>query len=149
MASRRKSRILAFQALYAWEVSGPACAADLLEFPWVDEDKRGNLDAEALAFGRLLFSGCVESLGEVDQAIRASLVNWDMERLSRVDLAILRLSSYCLLFQRDIPSSVTIDEAVELAKEFGAPDSFRFVNGVLDGIRKSFDKAAQAAGAGS
>ncbi len=53
-----------------------------------------------------------------------------------MDLAILRLSAYCLLFQQDIPSSVTIDEAVDIAKEFGTDDSYRFINGVLDGIRK-------------
>jgi N utilization substance protein B len=53
-----------------------------------------------------------------------------------VDLAILRISVYCLLFQADIPPSVTIDEAIDIAKEFGTDDSYRFINGVLDGIRK-------------
>ena len=54
-----------------------------------------------------------------------------------MDLAILRVAVYALIYQGDVPEAVTIDEAVEIAKKFGSPDSFRFVNGVLDGIRRT------------
>ncbi len=136
MASRRKARILAFQALYAWDASGVA-VRELLDFSWLDEEKRASLEEELKVFARLLIAGTVENVAEIDHAIQAHLQNWSFERLKRVDLAILRMSAYSLLFQRDIPPQITIDEAIEIAKEYGSEDSYRFINGVLDGIWKS------------
>jgi len=136
MASRRKSRILAFQALYAWDASGGK-AEGLESFGWLEEDKRAALDEEVAAFARLLVAGALENIEAVDQAIRSHLENWSFERLKKVDLAVLRIGAYSLLFQRDIPAQITIDEAIEIVKEYGSEDSYRFVNGVLDGIWKS------------
>ena len=136
MASRRKARILAFQALYAWDASG-GTATDLLSFSWLEEEKRAAMDEEMATFARLLIAGALENLGDVDAAIKAHLQNWSFERLKRVDLAVLRIGAYSLLYQRDIPAQITIDEAIEIAKEYGSEDSYRFVNGVLDGIWKS------------
>lgn len=136
MASRRKARILAFQALYAWEVSRNP-VRDLLAFPWLEEAKRAALEEELTAFARILIAGTIENIEAVDAAITAHLQNWSFERLKRVDLAILRIGAYSLLYQRDIPAQITIDEAIEIAKEYGSDDSYRFVNGVLDGIWKS------------
>ena len=145
MASRRKARIHAMQALFSWDISGTPLE-ELLAFQWVPErtepDAREKRE-QTLAFSRLLVSGTIEHLEEVDQAIEAHLEHWKLERLAKVDLAILRLSAYSLLYQRDVPASVTIDEAIDLAKEFGSRDSYRFVNGVLDAIRKDRDAAAQ------
>ncbi len=135
MSSRRKARILAFQALYAWEASGTP-RSGLLSFPWIDEDKRAGLDESTLDFSRLMIAGTLENLVEVDAAIKRHLEHWTFERLKRVDLAILRVSTYSLLYQGDIPAQITIDEAIEMAKEYGSDDSYRFVNGVLDGIWK-------------
>jgi transcription antitermination protein NusB len=132
MASRRKARIYAMQALFSWDVSGQPLE-ELLEFEWLDT--RPDLD-ETLAFSRLLIRGTIEELKDVDAAIQNHLEHWKIERLAKVDLAILRLSAYALLYQRDIPASVTIDEAVELARDYGSDESYRFVNGVLDAIRK-------------
>ncbi len=109
---------------------------ELLDFSWLDDEKRSSLPQETLLFSRLLIQGTLERLPQIDDAIRGQLENWDFSRLSRVDLAILRVSTYCLLFQEDIPATVTIDEAVDISKTYGAADSYRFVNGVLDGIRK-------------
>jgi N utilization substance protein B len=136
MASRRKARILAFQALYAWDASGGA-TRDYLAFSWLDDDRRLALDEEVATFARLLIAGCLENIEVVDGDIRSHLQNWSFERLKKVDLAILRMSAYSLLYQRDIPAQITIDEAIEIAKEFGSDDSYRFVNGVLDGIWKT------------
>ncbi len=136
MASRRKARILAFQALYAWDSSGGK-AEGLLDFDWLDEEKRFSLDDEVAAFARLLIAGTLESVQAVDAAIKSHLQNWSFERLKRVDLAVLRLGAYSLLYQRDIPAQITIDEAIEIVKEYGSEDSYRFVNGVLDGIWKT------------
>jgi len=136
VASRRKARILAFQAMYAWDSSGGQ-AQGILDFDWLDDEKRQSLDDEVAAFARLLIAGTLESIEAVDAAIKSHLQNWSFERLKRVDLAVLRIGAYSLLHQRDIPAQITIDEAIEIVKEYGSEDSYRFVNGVLDGIWKT------------
>lgn len=136
MASRRKARILAFQAIYAWDSSGGK-AEGLLDFGWLEDDKRSTLDEEVATFARLLIAGALENMAAVDAAINSHLQNWTFERLKRVDLAVLRIGAYSLLYQRDIPAQITIDEAIEIAKEYGSDDSYRFINGVLDGIWKT------------
>lgn len=135
MGARRKGRIIAFQSLYRAEATG-AGLEELFDFSWMDREKQGAADEETLLFARLLIQGTLENLPRVDEAIRAQLENWDFSRLNKVDLAILRMSAYCLLFQPDIPPTVTIDEAVDISKSFGTEDSYRFVNGVLDAVRK-------------
>jgi N utilization substance protein B len=139
MGARRKGRILAFQSLYCYAVSEQRSSADLqelLSFPWVDEERRANLSEESQDFARLITLGTIEKLSDVDEAIKRQLEHWDFSRLNKVDQALLRISVYSLLFQTEIPASVTIDEAVDIAKEFGTDDSYRFINGVLDGVRK-------------
>ena len=136
MASRRKARILAFQAVYAWDASGTPLK-ELLSFGWLESEKVASLEEVHLAFARLLIAGAIENMAAVDAAITSHLQNWSFERLKKVDLSILRIGAYSLLFQTDIPAQITIDEAIEIAKEFGSEDSYRFVNGVLDGIWKS------------
>ncbi len=120
------------QALFSWDIS---CTPpeELLEFSWVD--RQGDRE-DTLAFARILLAGTIEHVEEVDAALQEHLEHWKLERLARVDLAILRLSAYSLLFQPDIPTSVTIDEAIDLAREFGSAESYRFVNGVLDAVRR-------------
>ena len=139
MASRRKGRILAFQALYSWDtgysLTGDASIPEgLLDFSWANQNIP---DEKMTAFSRLLVCGTVENISGVDKMIQEHLDNWELKRLNRVDLAILRMSVYTLMFQDDMPPSIVIDEAVEISKEFGADDSYRFVNGVLDSVRKT------------
>ncbi len=137
MGARRKGRIIAFQSLYRHDLSG-AGLEELLDFSWLDSDKASKLATETVVFARLLIQGALENLPEIDRVITGQLENWDFSRLNRVDLAILRMSVYCLLHQKDIPPTVTIDEAVDISKSFGTTDSYRFVNGVLDGVRKKY-----------
>jgi len=144
MASRRKGRILAFQALYAWDANSSQAkknglAERLMDFSWTEKDKEKEttLKGEAAAFPRLLFTGTVENIAVVDKMIQEHLENWDLKRLNRVDLAVLRMSVYTLMFQTTMPPKVVIDEAIDISREFGTDDSYRFVNGVLDGIRKT------------
>jgi len=103
----------------------------------MDGEKPDRSEADTLAFARLLIQGALENLPRIDETIRDQLENWDFSRLNKVDLAILRMSVYCLLYQADIPPTVTIDEAVDISKSYGTADSYRFVNGVLDGIRRA------------
>jgi len=134
MASRRKSRILAFQALYFWE-SNKVPVEELTNFAWLDEEKLKNLDEGMAVFSRMIIAGAIENIEVIDEMIKKHLQNWDITRLNRVDLAILRISVYTLMFQKDIPPSIVIDEAIGICVEYGANDSYKFVNGVLDSIR--------------
>jgi len=135
MGGRRRGRIIAVQSLYRYDLSG-AGLDELLDFSWIDGERKAVLSVETAAFAGLLIQGTLENLDAVDAAVRRHLEHWDFSRLARVDLAILRVSVYCLLFQRDIPALVTIDEAVDIARAFGGADSWRFVNGVLDAVHR-------------
>lgn len=139
MASRRKARILAFQALYAWEASRSSLE-DLLKFTWLEPSKLEQLEDDTIAFTQLMIAGTLENIDEIDATIKLHLSHWPFERLKKVDLAILRMGTYSLLYQKDIPPQITIDEAIEIAKEFGSEDSYKFINGVLDGIHKEMGK---------
>ena len=148
MASRRKGRILAFQALYSWDAQysltkDPSIPEGLLDFDWsLKADGKSALSDETAAFSRLLVTGTVENITRVDKMIQKHLINWNIQRLSRVDLALLRMSAYTLMFQNEIPATIVIDEAIGISKEYGTDDSYRFVNGVLDGILKTLNTAA-------
>ena len=139
MASRRKGRILAFQALYCWE-SNRVPIEELVSFAWLEEEKRTNLDEGMAVFARALIAGAIENINDIDNMIKNHLENWDILRLNRVDLAVLRMSVYTLMFQNDISPSIVIDEAIGICKEFGTDDSYRFINGVLDSIRKTLQE---------
>ena len=137
--SRRKGRVLAFQTLYSYEVGGIPLE-DLLAFSWVSESgvPAEDTNKDEYVFARLLAAGTVEHLSEIDENIKKHLAaNWDLDRVNKVSLSILRMSVYSLLYQKDIAASVVIDEAIQIAKEFGADDSFRFINAVLDKIGKA------------
>lgn len=136
MGLRRDGRVIAVQTLYRYEVARPPLA-ELADYSWIDERRRRQLGDRTLQFASLLVAGCVENLAAVDRTIGRHLQHWDLDRVARVDLSVLRLGVYCLLYQPDIPAEVTIDESVAVAREFGSDDSYRFVNGVLDGVRKT------------
>ncbi|MDR1024084.1 MAG: transcription antitermination factor NusB [Treponema sp.] len=167
MASRRKGRILAFQALYSWEanagqgrggknlppgeavdspssrreaVPGPRVPQELLEFSWLEKEKQAALDEDISGFSRLIIAGTIENIAGIDRMIKKHLENWDFTRLNRVDLAILRISTYTLMFQTDVAPSIVINEAIGISKEFGTDDSYRFINGVLDSIRRTLQE---------
>jgi N utilization substance protein B len=133
--SRRKARILAFQALYSFDV-GKMDSEQLVSLSWVESKSLEKLSESSNLYTRLLIAGTLENLEEIDENISKNLTNWDFERLNRVDLAILRISAYALLYQKDLHPSIVIDEAVQIAKEFGSEDSFKFINAVLDNIQK-------------
>ena len=133
--SRRKGRILAFQALYSYDVGGESLE-QLLKLEWA-ELKESEKDADTVDFARIIISGTINHIEELDEAIKKHLTqNWEFSRVNRVSLAILRISSYSLLFQPEIHPTIVIDEAIDIAREYGADDSYKFINAVLDHIRK-------------
>lgn len=134
--SRRKGRILAFQGLYSWDVGGMN-KDDILSLSWAKSDADGeSADDDSGAFARLLIAGTIDNQEKVDSLIKEHLTTWTIDRVNKVSLAILRMSVYSLLFMKDVPPAIVIDEAIDIAKEYGQDDSFRFINGVLDNIKK-------------
>ncbi|HEX9442569.1 MAG TPA: transcription antitermination factor NusB [Candidatus Binatia bacterium] len=129
MGPRRKGRELAVQALYQVEVTADASARAVELF--LDHFEGG---AEAKEFARRLIAGVMEHRQEIDPLVERSAENWRLERMSKVDLVILRLATFELLFCPDIPKNVSLDEAIEIGKRFGSADSSNFINGVLDKV---------------
>lgn len=128
MGTRRRGRELALQMLYQYELAGTEPDAIFAAF---DELKQA--PAAASKFAVDLVRGVVEHLAEIDAQIATQADNWRLDRMAAVDRNVLRLAIFELLFQRDTPPVVVIDEAVEIAKRFGSEKSGQFVNGVLDG----------------
>ena len=94
-------------------------------------------------FAQPLIEGMVEHLDEIDERIKRYCENYNLNRISAVDRAVLRLAIYEMLYRDDIPPVVSINEAIELAKTFGGAESGAFVNGILDRIRKDLDRPAR------
>ncbi|MBQ5400877.1 MAG: transcription antitermination factor NusB [Treponema sp.] len=146
--SRRKARILAVQAMYSYEMGG-ASLDSLLTLDWVSKDdsqeSEGEKNTEKYDFARILIAGTINHIGEIDSVIKAHLSEkWDFNRVNKVSIAILRVSVFSLMFQsEDIPPSIVIDEAIGIAKEYGADDSFKFINAVLDNVRKDLELEKQ------
>ena len=128
MGARRKGRELAVQALYQIELTGEASAAALRAF-W----EQSEAGANAKSFAAALVAGVCEQQERIDALIRSSSEHWRFERLSRVDLNVLRVATYELL-QGAVPLDVAIDEAIEIGRRFGSEESATFVNGVLDQV---------------
>ena len=80
-------------------------------------------------------------LPEIDDALRAALDNWRLERVSQVDRSVLRLAASEILFDPDMPPRVALQEGIRLAGQYGGPDSTRFVNGVLDAVLRQSSRA--------
>ena len=141
MSKRRNGRILAFQAMYSWEVGG-VNIDDLLSFSWL-EDKGSDSDKteQECLFAKLLVNGTVENISQIDGIIKSKLSEkWTIDRINKVALTVLRLSIYEMMFQKETDSLIVIDEAIEISKDFGAEDSYKFINAVLDNVRKDLEK---------
>ena len=94
-------------------------------------------------FAESLVFGVVDHKKEIDPLLKAHSTNWSLDRMARVDLSILRLAAFELIFCPETPSSVVINEAIEIGKRFGTKDTPSFVNGILDKISHSVRPAAQ------
>ncbi len=129
MGSRRLGREIALQMLYAADMN------PVDEFPSIPRVKEGDqFPFESLDFAEELVRGVSDNRRRIDGVITEKSKNWSLERMSRVDLCILRIAIFELLYRPDIPKNVTINEAIEVAKKFGAKDSPSFINGILDEV---------------
>ncbi|MBW1768937.1 MAG: transcription antitermination factor NusB [Deltaproteobacteria bacterium] len=129
MGKRHRARELAIQVLFHMEFT-PGDPEEV--FQLICENFRSTLSIRS--FSRQLVLGVCENKEYMDKSISRSSKNWRLERMSRLDRNILRLGVFEIIFMEDIPPKVSIDEAVELAKKYGAEDSGAFINGILDDI---------------
>mgnify|MGYP001806299563 CR=1 FL=1 len=127
MGLRREARELALQMLYALDTLKGDLRETLRGFrEGVETGERTREFAEALV------QGVQQHREMIDQAILARSKNWTISRMPRVDVNIMRLAAYELMFRHDIPKKVSINEAIEIAKKYGDKESPAFVNGILD-----------------
>jgi transcription antitermination protein NusB len=132
---RRRAREAALQMLYHCEAGGVSPEVAIASHGEIDQAVRTGSEAGD-AFACRLVVGTVGHVAEIDPVIAASAEHWRPERMALVDRLILRMAVYQLQHEADVPPVVVINEAVELARRFSGGDSGRFVNGVLDAIRK-------------
>jgi len=130
MGKRRKAREIALTILYELEFRSGDAAQVLEEF-WKDQSSL----PEVKEFTDDLVRGTVAHGHEIDALIAANATHWSLARIALVERNILRLGTYELLYRHDIPEKVAINEAIELAKQYGSEESGAFVNGILDQIR--------------
>jgi N utilization substance protein B len=144
-ATRKRSRQLALQMLYARDLSGRGEAASATaEEAFAGVAENFDLPQGAREFAEELARGALEHLVEIDAALAQNATNWKLSRMAAVDRNILRLAAFELT-RTDTPVSIVLDEAIELARRFGSESSPGFVNGVLDAVARQ----VHGAGAGA
>jgi N utilization substance protein B len=131
MATRRQVRETVVSLLYSVDLGNENAAkhADAV----FEERKIRN---KQLEFGKHLFTSIVANLPLIDEKLQAMMKEWELDRVGSIEKAVLRLGAYEILFE-DLDKAVVINEAVELGKLFGAENSAKFINGVLDALRKA------------
>ncbi len=140
--SRRNERALAFQVLYGLAFSPAKSRRDLInafcKAPDQAEEREGS-EASPEGFAWDLVEGVWSEQKELDAHLTRLSQNWRIERMGKVEITLLRLALYEILFRSDIPPKVAINEAIELSKQFGDEGSRGFVNGILDAAAKAVE----------
>jgi transcription antitermination protein NusB len=134
--TRRKSRELAMQMLYQGDV-GKQSPDEVRKTFWLARDES---DAEMRGFAEDLFRVATVNAAEIDELIVAHTINWRLERMPAVDRNVLRLAVAEMLGYKSTPFSIVINEALEIARRYSAPESVGFLNGVLDALAKELVK---------
>jgi N utilization substance protein B len=131
MGLRREARELALQMLYALDSNSSAGVRETLQ---TFREEQVEITGKVREFAESLVQGVQAQREVIDEAIRARSKNWSLSRMPRVDLNVMRLATYELMFRADIPKKVTINEAIEIVRRYGDKESPAFVNGILDEI---------------
>ena len=137
--TRREARVAIVSTLFSYEYTPEKTAEEL------NADRIGVLGGKEDAYISDAIEGVLANLSEIDGLIERSAVGWALGRISRVSRAILRLACYEMLYRPDVPPLVSLDEAIELAKEFDDENAYTFVNGVLNRAMQS-EEVARARG---
>lgn len=138
---RHRAREAALQMLYQWEV-GRLSMFEVRQTFWTHKtDEREPLPEHLRAFATSLADGVASRVEEIDPLIGEAAEHWRLERMNVMDRLILRLAVYEFLHERETPAKVIINEALELARSFSGDEAVRFINGLLDGIRRKLERA--------
>ncbi|HEX2279060.1 MAG TPA: transcription antitermination factor NusB [Candidatus Tectomicrobia bacterium] len=132
MGTRRKARELAVQLLYQHDLAKVDPEEGMRLF-W----EYFPVDMEAREFCTQLVLGTLDRLAVIDELLSEASENWSLNRMSVVDRNILRLATYELVDRPEIPPSVSLNEAIEIAKKYSSPDAAVFINGVLDRVKRT------------
>jgi N utilization substance protein B len=133
---RRRAREYALQILFQVDFTEKKIDSKGLEEFWSDKREGGDVKE----FTEELVRGTLNRLDEIDTMIESVTENWLLKRMAVVDRNILRFAAYEILYMKDIPSAVTINEAIEIAKKFSSIEAAPFINGVLDRLAKEVGK---------
>ena len=134
MGNRRRARENALQLLYQVD-SGNADLEQALELFWAEDDAPA--DDEGVLFASRVVRGVVEHRERIDELLEQYSINWKLHRMPAVDRNILRIAVFEFLHCEDIPTMVSINEAIEMGKRFSTGESGAYINGILDKISKS------------
>jgi N utilization substance protein B len=137
--SRHRAREAALQMLYQWEV-GRTPIDEVCRTFWTGGPAGTAPPENIRLFALLLASGVAANTTELDSLIVDAAEHWRLERMNVMDRLILRLGVYEFLYERETPAKVVINEALELGRTFSADDSVRFINGILDAIRRTLNR---------
>ena len=138
--ARHRAREAAIQMLYQWEV-GKVSMFEVGQTFWTyDPSESAPLGDDLRAFATRLATGVSDTIAEIDPMIVEAAEHWRIERMNVLDRLILRLAIYEFLHEPETPAKVIINEALELARTFSTDDSVRFINGVLDAVRRSLSR---------
>jgi N utilization substance protein B len=135
MGTRRKSRELALQMLYQADL-GEQQADDVRKTFWKG---RGDVEREVQGFAEDIFRVAQDRSADIDKLIKAHAANWRIDRMAAVDRNVLRAAVAEMLGYPTTPRAIVINEAIEIARKFSAPESAQFINGVLDSIGKELE----------
>ncbi|OGU18371.1 MAG: transcription antitermination factor NusB [Geobacteraceae bacterium GWC2_53_11] len=131
MGLRREARELALQMLYALDSNSSVGLRETLQ---TFREEHVEVTGRVREFAEGLVQGVQSQRETIDEAIKARSKNWSLSRMPRVDLNVMRLAAYELMFRSDIPKKVSINEAIEIVRRYGDKESPAFVNGILDEI---------------
>lgn len=132
MRKRTKARECALKILYAIDIAKED-PNKCMETYWQTNEEA----SDVRAYAESLVSGVTGNSKRIDTLISSYTTNWQLDRMAVIDRNVLRFATYELLFTKDIPPKVAINEAIDIAKKYGDKDSGKFVNGVLDKINKT------------
>lgn len=134
--NRRRSREIAMALVFEMSINKEDYNDILENYKDNTEEDLKDIDLEYIT--RIL-KGIQENSEAIDKKIEQYLVNWKLNRLSKIDLAILRICTFEIIHEEDIPDTVSVNEGIELAKKYSEDKSFQFINGVLDNIKKEIN----------
>ena len=136
--SRTKAREVAMMLIYSEMLGGSDTPQDVCE----KSELLGSLDETDIGYAGAIESGVHANAEELDRRIAEHAVGWSIDRIARVDLSILRIAVYEMLYREDVPVGAAINEAVELSKRYGGEKSFAFINGILGSIAKELPQGS-------